>query len=122
MFLARVRLLLTIRSRLKAARVAGEAIAWHHGARGVAEAKAAARDASGTDDEQLHRKIVAIIAEECHQALCEADTTARYSLAEKWARRPGQMIGLNSSSRPAAGGQPALPTSPLGRRRPRTGA
>lgn len=78
----------------RAAKVEAEALAWHHGSRGVeiAEARAAAANGLGDRDEATYRGMVWRLARGRHRELAGADTATRRTIGEEWARRPGQMI------------------------------
>lgn len=88
------RLLYAIRIALKIRRramVAGEAIAWYHGAIGVREVKRRVHGAD-TDEERLLAEWTAHFAEKRLRDLNSVDTTTRYDVVAGWKRRHGSMI------------------------------
>ena len=76
----------------RSARVTAEALAWHHGKRGVAMARSAAEGPHGSRREAFQARLVAKLTEDRYECIRNSDTSGRYGLAEAWARRRGQMI------------------------------
>jgi hypothetical protein len=82
----------TLTKRFAAARVVAEALAWHHGERGVAMAEAAAANDRVSDEESRHNRLVATLTAQRHRFLSGLDLPSRYYTWQHWRRRPGQMI------------------------------
>ena len=88
----RIKRLWTLPRRYAAARLAAEALAWHHGARGVAYAETLAADDSVSDEVWRHNRLVARLTAQRHRYLSNLDTATRYEAWEDWTRRRGQML------------------------------
>jgi hypothetical protein len=82
----------TLPKRFAVARVVAEALAWHHGERGVAIAEAAAANDRVSDEEWHHNRLVAKLTAQRHRFLSGLDLPARYDIWQHWRSRPGQMI------------------------------
>ena len=82
----------TLTKRFAAARVVAEALAWHHGERGVAMAEAAAANDRVSDEESRHNRLVAKLTAQRHRFLSGLDLPSRYDIWQHWRSRPGQMI------------------------------
>ena len=76
----------------RSAVVTAEALAWHHGKRGVEMTRSAAEGPHSTRLEAFQARLVAKLTKHRHECIQASDTSGRYSLAESWARRRGQMI------------------------------
>jgi hypothetical protein len=73
--------------------LAGEAIAVHHGARGVHAAREAVA-AAETDEERVRAEWVARFAARRYEMLRRSDVSGAYELRAKWANRRGSLIRL----------------------------
>jgi hypothetical protein len=73
--------------------LAGEAIAFHHGARGVRAALDAV-EAADTDEERVRAEWVARFAMRRYEEFRRSDVSGAYELRAKWANRRGSLIRL----------------------------
>lgn len=85
-------MLIRIWRAYRAAVVTAEALAWHHGRRGVEMARSAAEGPHLSRWEAFQASLVARLAEDRLDCIRHSDTSSRYELANAWARRRGQMI------------------------------
>jgi hypothetical protein len=76
----------------RSAVVTAEALAWHHGKRGVEMARSAAEGPHSGRMAAFQARLVADLTADRYECIRHSNTSGRYNLAESWARRRGQMI------------------------------
>ena len=69
-----------------------EALVYHAGHAGVAAVKQATKDQSLDEASRGYWCLVARIAEKRYAELCISNLGTAFDIAERWTRRPGQMI------------------------------